>query len=88
MLKSFCQFQGINCGSGKRSPVVIIEIPQGTLNPGDDSDPNHWDVGLLVSGVDFWGADGPKTMGLSYVGGICSKRYGCVIGEMGVSWWN
>ena len=93
MLTSFCQFQGINCASGKRRSVVIIEIPQGPLNPGDDSDPNHWDIALLVSGVDFYGSDGRggrsyTTMGLATVTGICSKSYGCVIGEMGVSWWN
>ena len=60
------------------------------MNPGDDSDPNHWDIALLVSGVDFWGPDGRGgrsyiTMGLATVTGICSKSYGCVIGEMGVS---
>ena len=60
------------------------------MNPGDDSDPNHWDIALLVSGVDFWGPDGRGgrsyvTMGLATVTGICSKTYGCVIGEMGVS---
>ena len=70
MLTSFCKYQG-----GK--------------NPGSDSDPHHWDIGLLVSGVDFWAADGTGkrshlTMGLSTVTGICTKDYGCVIGEMGV----
>ena len=60
------------------------------MNPGDDSDPNHWDIALLFSGVNFWVSDdrgGRKytTMGLARVGGICSKSYGCVIGEMGVS---
>ena len=63
------------------------------MNPGDDSDPNHWDIGLLVSGVDFWARKGRPdqkyiTMGLSTVTGICTypKKYDCVIGEMGVSW--
>ena len=57
------------------------------MNPGDDSDPNHWDTALLVSGVDFYdpGSGDHGTMGLAYTGGICSKTYGCVIGEMGVS---
>ena len=69
---------------------VYVFITPGDLNPGQDSDPNHWDIALLVSGVDFWGPDsrGGKsyiTMGLSTVTGICNKLYGCVIGEMGVS---
>ena len=70
MLTSFCQYQG------KR-------------NPGTDADARHWDIALLVSGVDFWAADGSGkrsylTMGLSTVTGVCTKMYGCVIGEMGV----
>ena len=61
------------------------------MNPGDDSDPNHWDIALLVSGVDFWDKKTGKkiTMGLAWGSGgrsgICTKRWGCVIGEMGVS---
>ena len=65
------------------------------MNPGDDSDPNHWDIALLVSGVDFWAIDDRTgrrsygTMGLAYgsngLSGICNKSWGCVIGEMGVS---
>ena len=64
----------------------------GAMNPGDDSDPNHWDIALLVSGVDFWTPKGRPdqkyiTMGLSTVGGVClyPKTFDCVIGESGVS---
>ena len=69
LLTSFCQFQG-------------------GLRP-EEGKSGHWDIGLLVSGVDFWAADssGKKshlTMGLATVTGICTKSYGCVIGEMGV----
>ena len=69
LLTSFCQFQG-------------------DLRP-DEGKPGHWDIGLLVSGVDFWAADSSGkrshlTMGLATVTGICTKSYGCVIGEMGV----
>ena len=61
---------------------------QGSERP-DEGKPGHWDIGLLVSGVDFWAQDssGKKsylTMGLATVTGICTKSYGCVIGEMGV----
>ena len=63
------------------------------MNPGDDSDPNHWDIALLVSGVDFWtlkvqSGTSPYygILGLSPVGGIkYPKTWHCVIGEMGVS---
>jgi len=57
-------------------------------NPSGDSNPKHWDIGLLVSGLDFWANDNGKksylTMGLATVTGICSGDYGCVIGELGV----
>ena len=33
---------------------------QAGQNPGDDSNPNHWDIGLLVSGVDFWADEGGR----------------------------
>jgi len=61
---------------------------QGKKNPGEDSDPKHWDVGLYLSGLDFWAVEGGQTssitMGLATVTGICTKEYGCVIGEIGV----
>ncbi|KAI4481421.1 hypothetical protein M0804_009541 [Polistes exclamans] len=58
-------------------------------NPLDDKHPNHWDLGLYVSGLDFYAIeDGRKntaTMGLATVGGICIDRYSCVIAELGVT---
>ena len=70
------------------------------LNAMEDSNPNHWDTSLLVSGWNFYGytADRRKsyaTMGLAAVegmcyqtqtcrGGKCNGPYNCVIGEMGV----
>jgi len=74
---------------GDRGPLLTSFCEyQGDKNPGDDTDPDHWDIGLLVSGVDFWATSGGRksylTMGLATVTGICTKKYGCVIGEMGV----
>jgi len=74
---------------GDRGPLLTSFCDyQGSQNPSDDSNPDHWDIGLLVSGVDFWAMSGGKksylTMGLATVTGICTKKYGCVIGEMGV----
>lgn len=58
-------------------------------NPSDDSNPNHWDIGLYVSGLDFYalekGRKNSVTMGLATVGGICFDDYACVIAEFGVT---
>ena len=75
---------------GDRAPMLTSFCQyQKSKNPSGDSDPGHWDIGLLVSGVDFWASDGHGgrsylTMGLATVTGICTPDYGCVIGEMGV----
>jgi hypothetical protein len=55
-----------------------------------DSDPGHWDIALLLSGVDFYDSKSSSkskyvTMGLSAVGGICTGKWQCVIGEMGAT---
>ncbi|GLH04749.1 ADAMTS-4 precursor, putative, partial [Gryllus bimaculatus] len=56
-------------------------------NPGDDKDPRHWDMGLYVSGLDFFAYEGSGksgvTMGLATVGGVCLPPYDCVIAELG-----
>ncbi|KAK2583028.1 hypothetical protein KPH14_009070 [Odynerus spinipes] len=58
-------------------------------NPVSDKHPNHWDLGLYVSGLDFYAIeDGIKntaTMGLATVGGTCIDQYSCVIAELGVT---
>ncbi|XP_008553570.1 A disintegrin and metalloproteinase with thrombospondin motifs adt-2 [Microplitis demolitor] len=58
-------------------------------NPKDDSDPNHWDIGLYVSGLDFYayenGEKNSVTMGLATVSGACLDSYACVIAEFGVT---
>ncbi|KAG5886065.1 hypothetical protein JTB14_009513 [Gonioctena quinquepunctata] len=62
---------------------------QEKLNPPDDSDPDHWDMGLYVSGLDFFayekGRKSGVTMGLATVGGVCLDRYACVIAEFGTT---
>ncbi|XP_059475973.1 A disintegrin and metalloproteinase with thrombospondin motifs adt-2-like [Neocloeon triangulifer] len=56
-------------------------------NPKSDSDPGHWDMGLYVSGLDFFAYEGNQksgvTMGLATVGGVCTSQYNCVIAELG-----
>ncbi|XP_054010643.1 A disintegrin and metalloproteinase with thrombospondin motifs adt-2 [Hylaeus anthracinus] len=58
-------------------------------NPSDETDPNHWDMGLYVSGLDFYAVEAGRkntaTMGLATVGGLCIDRYSCVIVELGVT---
>ena len=75
---------------GDRAPMLTSFCQyQKSKNPSGDDNSGHWDIGLLVSGVDFWASDGHGgksylTMGLATVTGICTPDYGCVIGEMGV----
>ncbi|CAG5100413.1 Similar to adt-1: A disintegrin and metalloproteinase with thrombospondin motifs adt-1 (Caenorhabditis elegans) [Cotesia congregata] len=58
-------------------------------NPKNDDDPNHWDIGLYVSGLDFYayenGEKNSVTMGLATVSGVCLNSYACVIAEFGVT---
>ncbi|XP_046439616.1 A disintegrin and metalloproteinase with thrombospondin motifs 18-like [Daphnia pulex] len=62
---------------------------QTKLNKPSDSDAEHWDMALLLSGLDFYAVEGGKnnyvTMGLSTVTGVCTNIYNCVIGEFGVT---
>ena len=55
----------------------------------DDSGPNHWDIGLYVSGLDFFAVENGQintvTTGLATVSGICIDDYACVIAELGVT---
>ncbi|XP_033324352.2 ADAMTS metallopeptidase stall [Megalopta genalis] len=58
-------------------------------NQKDEYHPDHWDMGLYVSGLDFYaveaGQKNSATMGLATVGGVCIDQYSCVIAELGVT---
>lgn len=61
---------------------------QVSVNPPDDRNPEHWDMAVYVSGLDFfhWDANGIKsgvTMGLATVAGVCNDEYNCIIAEFG-----
>ncbi|XP_045483108.1 A disintegrin and metalloproteinase with thrombospondin motifs adt-2-like [Harmonia axyridis] len=62
---------------------------QNSLNPGSDSDPDHWDMALYISGLDFYAMENGKkngaTMGLATVGGVCHPKYACIIAELGTT---
>ncbi|KAJ1524302.1 hypothetical protein ONE63_010813 [Megalurothrips usitatus] len=73
---------------GDRSPLLdsFCEYNE-RHNPSGDEDPHHWDMGLYVSGLDFFAYENGRksgvTMGLATVGGVCLDRYACVIAELG-----
>ncbi|XP_060530217.1 A disintegrin and metalloproteinase with thrombospondin motifs adt-1-like [Cylas formicarius] len=62
---------------------------QASIKPEGDSNPEHWDMGLYVSGLDFYAYENGRksgvTMGLATVGGVCLDKYACVIAEFGTT---
>ncbi|XP_028176382.1 A disintegrin and metalloproteinase with thrombospondin motifs adt-2-like [Ostrinia furnacalis] len=62
---------------------------QRSLNVEDDDDPEHWDMALLLSGLDFFSEEGGRrngvTMGLAPVGGVCLPAHACVVSEFGTT---
>ncbi|XP_050725131.1 A disintegrin and metalloproteinase with thrombospondin motifs adt-1-like [Eriocheir sinensis] len=57
-------------------------------NDPDDASPNHWDIGVYLSGLNFYvksanGGEEGVTMGLAYTGGVCEAALSCVINELG-----
>ncbi|XP_053649722.1 A disintegrin and metalloproteinase with thrombospondin motifs 6-like isoform X2 [Cherax quadricarinatus] len=54
---------------------------QSNINP--QNTPRSWDHALLLSGDDLWNAVPSKntTVGLAYVGGMCSRSYSCTVNE-------
>ena len=63
----------------------MIFCLQSRINIQDDSNPNHWDIALLLSSLDFYTGNSKVTMGLAPEKGVCDKLYNCVIGEIGTS---
>ena len=69
-----------------------------SVNPLDDNDPHHWDVGLYLTGIDLYEAfvkepvtygklphtgKSHATTGLTYFGQVCNLHYSCAIAEFG-----
>ncbi|KAH1015088.1 hypothetical protein HUJ05_012866 [Dendroctonus ponderosae] len=76
--------------NGERSQLLDSFCQyQADINPKDDKNPEHWDMGLYVSGLDFFAYENGKksgvTMGLATVGGVCLDKYACVIAEFGTT---
>lgn len=75
--------------SGERNDLIqsFCEY-QKLLNPGDDQHPEHWDMAVYISALDFfaWDSQGRKngaTMGLATVSGVCNNDFNCIIVEFG-----
>lgn len=79
-----------NNHKGDREPMLTSFCKhQSRLNPVKDGDLGHWDIALLVTGLDMHikgtDKDGKgATLGLAPVGGVCRHVYNCVVGELGV----
>ncbi|XP_066143129.1 A disintegrin and metalloproteinase with thrombospondin motifs adt-1-like [Euwallacea fornicatus] len=76
--------------NGERSKLLDSFCQyQSSLNPSNDGNPEHWDMALYVSGLDFFayenGRKNGATMGLATVGGVCLDKYACVIAEFGTT---
>lgn len=47
----------------------------------DNTDPQHWDHALMLSGLDLHMDDSEAVIGLAWVSGMCNKRYSTSINE-------
>ena len=59
---------------------------QYSLNPEDDiKDPRHWDIAILVTGLDMWmetnGVRNDDTLGVSWTGAMCHTKFSCAVGR-------
>lgn len=75
--------------NGERGRLLDSFCSYAKKNNPDEHHPNHWDMGLYVSGLDFYvmeaGRKNSATMGLAVVGGLCIDQYSCVIAELGAT---
>ncbi|XP_045135625.1 uncharacterized protein LOC123518696 isoform X2 [Portunus trituberculatus] len=54
---------------------------QQNRNPGDDTNPKHWDHALMLSGLDLHSSGNPSVIGLAWVGGMCRPSHSCTMNE-------
>ena len=55
----------------------------GSLVKGDESEPGHWDHGLLLTGLNLFDRQPSQdsVIGLAWVSGMCHPDYSCTINE-------
>lgn len=60
---------------------------QDKFNPKSDLDPNHWDMALFISSLDYFDNRAAEnqhlSLGISPIGGVCFPKSNCVIAEFG-----
>ncbi|KAG7154575.1 A disintegrin and metalloproteinase with thrombospondin motifs adt-2-like [Homarus americanus] len=54
---------------------------QKVQNPAMDSDPQHWDHAIMLSGLDLHSSGNPSVIGLAWVGGMCRPSVSCTMNE-------
>nr|XP_012233686.1 PREDICTED: uncharacterized protein LOC105678717 [Linepithema humile] len=64
-----------------------------SLNPTDDDNPNHWDIGLYLTGIDLYEDIQVKhkahyrthrdfkITGKAHIDGVCDRRFSCAVAE-------
>ena len=89
-LISFVEIQKskkIDSHEGKRDSLLDSFCDYSNeLNPEDDiSDPRHWDIGILVTGLDMWvesnGVRNDASLGVARTKGMCHYKYSCAVGK-------
>ncbi|XP_071516077.1 uncharacterized protein [Panulirus ornatus] len=50
-------------------------------NPEGESNPEHWDHAIMLSGLDLHSSGNPSVIGLAWVGGMCRPSISCTMNE-------
>jgi hypothetical protein len=79
-------FNFIICQIGIILKIFLFSHWQSRENPSGDSNPQHWDHALLLTGLDLFavGRDGISShqiVGLAPIGGMCTATSSCTVNE-------
>ena len=78
--------QRFDTHEGKREKILqsFCEYNNGLRPDDDEGDPRHWDIGILVSGLDLWleknGVRNYDILGVARTRGMCHSKYSCAAG--------
>ena len=79
--------QRFDTHEGKREEILqsFCEYNNGLKPDDDEGDPRHWDIGILVSGLDLWleknGVRNYDILGVARTRGMCHSKYSCAAGQ-------